>query len=58
MTDEPTTQIAYAELERLRRIEEAARAVMAEWPGKRSATPFLHAMAQLRAALQETPGSA
>ena len=58
MTDGSTTSVPQAELERLRRIEEAARAVMAGWPGKRSATPFLHAMAQLRAALQETPGSA
>jgi hypothetical protein len=41
------------ELERLRRIETAAAALVEVWSsGKRGATPLLEAMAELRAALK------
>jgi hypothetical protein len=41
------------ELARLRRIEEAAREVMNQMQGRRSATPLLAAVAGLRSALRE-----
>jgi len=54
--DEPTFErIPTQELARLRRIEEAARSLLAQWPGGRSATPMLTAIAALRAALKEKP---
>jgi hypothetical protein len=54
--DEPTHEtVATDELARLRRIEEAARAVLNELQGRRSATPLLAAIAALRAALNQKP---
>lgn len=44
---------ADAENARLRRIEEAASRVLSEMGGRRSATPMLSAIAELRAALRE-----
>ncbi len=41
------------ELARLRRIEEAAKKVLAEMEGRRSATTVLTAIAELRAALKQ-----
>ena len=54
-TDEGSSfvEISTHELERLRQIETAARTVMEEWRGRRSSTPLLSAMAELRAALKE-----
>jgi hypothetical protein len=46
-------QGAEAEIARLRRIEEAAVDVLSGWGGRRSATPWLAAIAELRAALRE-----
>jgi hypothetical protein len=43
------------ELARLRRIEEAAREVLRQMQGRRSASPMLAAIAALRAALKEDP---
>jgi hypothetical protein len=43
------------ELARLRKIEEAARDVLNEMQGRRSATPMLAAMAALRETLKEKP---
>ena len=43
-----------AERDRLLRVEEAARGVLNESTGRRSATPLLAAVAALRAALRET----
>jgi hypothetical protein len=43
------------ELARLRRIEEAARELLIESQGRRSASPLLAAIAALRAALKEKP---
>jgi hypothetical protein len=53
--DEPTDEpIAPEELARLRRIEAAASEVLDRWDGsRRSATPLLAAIANLRAALAE-----
>jgi hypothetical protein len=42
-----------AERDRLFRVEEAARGVLNESTGRRSATPLLAAVAALRAALRE-----
>ncbi len=54
--NEPTYElVATDELARLHRIEEAAREVLNEWQGRRSATPLLAAIAALRAALKEKP---
>jgi len=44
---------ADAEIARLRRVEEAATGVLGEMGGRRSATPMLAAIAELRAALRE-----
>ena len=54
--DDPTTeQIATAELARLRRVEEAAKELLDQMQGRRSATMVLTAVAALRAALKEAP---
>jgi hypothetical protein len=47
--------IAIAELARLRRIEVAATELLDQMQGRRSATTVLTAVAELRAALRETP---
>jgi hypothetical protein len=47
--------IARAELVRLRRIEVAATELLDQMQGRRSATTVLTAVAELRAALRETP---
>jgi hypothetical protein len=53
---EPTYEtVTTDELARLRRIEEAARHLLDEWPGSRSATPLLKAIVTLRATLKEKP---
>jgi hypothetical protein len=53
--DDPTTeQIASAELARLRRVEEAAKELLDQMQGRRSATTVLTAVAELRAALRPT----
>jgi len=53
--DDPTTeQIATAELARLRRIETAAKELLEQMHGRRSATTVLTAVAELRAALRPT----
>lgn len=44
------------ELARLRRIEEAAKEVLRQMQGRRSVTPMLAAIADLRAALREGNG--
>ena len=52
--DDPTTeQVATAELARLRRIE-AAKELLEQMQGRRSATTVLTAVAELRAALRPT----
>ena len=54
--DDPTTeQIATADLARLRRVEEAAKELLDQMKGRRSATTVLSAVAALRAALKEAP---
>lgn len=45
--------IATAELARLRRVEEAAKHLLTQMEGRRSATQMLSAVAELRAALTE-----
>jgi hypothetical protein len=57
VTADDTTQelIAIAELARLRRIEVAATELLDRMQGRRSATTGLTAVAELRAALAETP---
>jgi hypothetical protein len=47
--------VATDELARLHRIEEAAREVLNQMQGRRSASPLLSAIAALRAALAEKP---
>jgi len=54
---ETIAHVPAAELARLRRIEAAARKVLGQWPPTRSATPLLSAMAELRAALAESPSA-
>ncbi len=56
MTDDDTTteQIATVELARLRRVEEAAKELLDQMQGRRSATTVLTAVAELRAALRPT----
>ena len=56
MTDDDTTieQIATVELARLRRIEKAAKELLDQMQGRRSATTVLTAVAELRAALKGT----
>ena len=56
MTDDDTTteQIAIVELARLRRVEEAAKELLDQMRGRRSATTVLTAIAALRAALRPT----
>ena len=56
MTADDTTiePIATAELARLRRIETAAKELLEQMQGRRSATTVLTAVAELRAALKET----
>jgi hypothetical protein len=49
-------RVAAEELARLRRIEEAAKEVLRQMEGRRSATPMLAAIAELRAALREANG--
>jgi hypothetical protein len=46
-------RVTAEELARLRRIEEAAKEVLRQMQGRRSATPMLAAIAELRAALRE-----
>jgi hypothetical protein len=57
VTADDTTHelIAIAELARLRRIEVAATELLDRMQGRRSATTVLTAVAELRAALRETP---
>jgi hypothetical protein len=57
VTDDDTTteQIATVELARLRRVEEAAKELLDQMQGRRSATTVLSAVAALRAALKEAP---
>jgi hypothetical protein len=51
-------ELSRDELERLRRIEAAAAALVEVWSsGKRGATPLLEAMAGLRAALKPLESS-
>ena len=55
MTDDMTTeQIAAVELARLRRVEEAAKELLDQMRGRRSATTVLTAIAELRAAIKGT----
>ena len=56
MTDDDTTteRIATVELARLRRVEEAAKQLLDQMQGRRSATTVLTAIAKLRAALMGT----
>lgn len=56
MTHDDTTmeQIATVELARLRRVEKAAKQLLEQMQGRRSATTVLTAVAELRAALKET----
>ena len=56
MTDDDTTteRIAVVELARLRRVEDAARELLDQMQGRRSATTVLTAIAELRAAHKET----
>jgi len=49
-------RVTAEELARLRRIEEAAKEVLRQMQGRRSATPMLAAIAELRAALREGNG--
>jgi hypothetical protein len=52
--DGPTYErVRSDELARLRRIEEAAKEVVNQMQGRRSASPLLAAIAALRAALKE-----
>ena len=53
--DQTYESVSRAELARLHRIEEAAREVLNQLQGRRSATPMLAAIAALRAALKEEP---
>jgi hypothetical protein len=54
--DGPTYErVRSDELARLRRIEEAAKEVVNQMQGRRSASPLLAAIAALRAALKEKP---
>ena len=46
-------RVSAEELARLRRIEEAAREVLHQMQGRRSASPTLAAIASLRAALKD-----
>jgi hypothetical protein len=55
VTDDTTTeQIAAVELARLRRVEDAAKRLLDQMQGRRSATTVLTAIAELRAALKGT----
>ena len=55
VTDDTTTErIAIAELARLRRVEDAAKELLDQMQGRRSATTVLTAIAELRAALKGT----
>jgi hypothetical protein len=54
MTSDEVT-VSARELERLRRIETAARNLLEQTGGRRKATPTLRALAELRAALKEDP---
>jgi hypothetical protein len=52
--DEPTYEwVRKDELARLHRVEEAARDLLEQSTGRRSATAMLTAMAALRAAIEE-----
>lgn len=54
--DEPVREsLTPGELARLRKIEEAARRLLAVMPGRRSATETLSALAELRAAVNAEP---
>jgi hypothetical protein len=57
VTRNDPSPISSAELERLRRIEAAARRVLEEMAGGRKATPILSALAELRAALKDVSPS-
>ena len=56
MTDDDTTteRIATVELARLRRVEDAAKELLDQMQGRRSATTVLSAVAALRAAITGT----
>jgi hypothetical protein len=55
VTDDTTIeQIAAVELARLRRVEDAAKGLLDQMQGRRSATTVLAAIAELRAALKGT----
>ena len=55
MTDDTTTeQIAAVELARLRRVEDAAKRLLDQMQGRRSATTVLTAIAAFRAVLTGT----
>jgi hypothetical protein len=51
----PELLISAAELERLRRIEEAAKKLLVQMEGRKSPSERLAALAELRAALQQEP---
>jgi hypothetical protein len=51
--DEQEQPIAAAELERLRRIEEAAKRLLVQMEGRKSPSERLAALAELRAALRQ-----
>jgi hypothetical protein len=51
--DEQEQPIAAAELERLRRIEEAAKKLLVQMEGRKSPSERLAALAELRAALRQ-----
>lgn len=55
VTSDGTTheRVSVEELARLRRIEEAAKEVLLQMQGRRSASPMLAAIAALRSALKE-----
>ena len=52
--DTNTEQIATVELARLRRVDEAAKELLDQMQGRRSATTVLSAVAALRAAIKGT----
>jgi hypothetical protein len=52
--DTTTERIATVELARLRRVEDAAKELLDQMQGRRSATTVLSAVAELRAAITGT----
>jgi hypothetical protein len=55
--DDRLERVPAEELTRLRRVEQAARDLLARAQGRRSATAMLEGMAALRAALEGRPPS-